>query len=304
MFIHTMKNTIKIISYFAIVSVLLGTIGTAEVSAQTLQQRDDAAKALYNQARQQYLNEVGFYKSARQDFQNALAKYLQFKTAANKAAMENTARNFLEKSVSSLIKRLETIKNWVANRGALSETEKQEITAEIDKDIAWLQERSSKIQMASPEAVKNEAKTVRTYWKTHRVRVKRITGRIQAARINFLIAKAENFSAEVAKKIEELNAGGKDTSQLESWLNDFNQKITLAKQKYEAAKAKFQEIKGEPGFDPVTELSQADQLFRQGNQFVKEANQYIREAHAQLVKIVKEMKRMSKEITPETETTQ
>jgi len=186
----------------------------------------------------------------------------------------------------------------VVNRQALPESERQAIAAEIDQDIAWLNDRLSKIQTDSPEQLKEEAKTIRQYWKTHRVRVKRIIGEVWAARINFAIGKTENLASKVSAKITELKAAGKDTSQLEAWLADFNQKLALAKEKYAAAKAKFQEIKGEPGFDPLTELSQADQLFQAGHQFIIQANQYLKEAHAQLVKIIKEMKKMGQTITP------
>jgi len=286
-----MKNILKIAILSAVLFVLAGVIGTTSFG-QTLKERDEAAKAKYQQAWGQYQKEVNFYKSARQDFLNAKTKYQQFKNAENKKALEDAARNYLEKAVTSLIKRLETIKNWVSNRGALPESEKQAIIAEIDQDINWLNERLPKIQTASPDQIKEEAKTVRQYWKTHRVRVKRIIGEVWAARINFVIGKAESFSSKVSAKIDELKAAGKDTSQLEAWLADFNQKLALAKEKYAAAKAKFQEIKGEPGFDPLTELNQANQLFQEGHQFIIQANQYIKEAHAQLVKIVKEMRKI------------
>lgn len=291
-----MTKTTKIITTFAILAILVGLTGQSVLALTPLKERDEKAKVRYQEARGQYQKEVNFYKNARQDFLNARAKYQQFKNAENKKALEGAARNYLEKAVNSLIKRLETIKNWVSNRGALPDSEKQAIIAEIDQDIAWLQERLPKIQTASSEAIKEEAKTVRTYWKTHRARVKSIIGQIWAARINFLITKAESFSAKVSAKIEELKAAGKDTSQLETWLADFNQKLALAKQKYEAAKEKFKAIKGEPGFDPITELAEADRLFRQGHQFIKEANQYIRQAHAQLVQIVKEMRKLGAEV--------
>ncbi len=63
-----------------------------------------------------------------------------------------------------MIKRLETVKNWVSNRRALSETERSSVIAEIDKDINWLQERAGKIQTADPSRIKEEAKIVRQYW--------------------------------------------------------------------------------------------------------------------------------------------
>lgn len=277
-----MNKRTKIISAIVMLVIFVGLMGQS-ASALTLKERDERAKAKYQEARGQYQKEVNFYKSARQNFLNARTKYQQFKSAENKKALEDAARNYLEKAVNSLIRRLETIKNWVANRGALPESEKQAIIAEIDQDISWLQERLSKIQTASPEAIKEEAKVVRDYWKNHRAKVKRIIGQIWAARISFVITKAEGFGTKVDAKIQELKAAGKDTTKLEAWLADFNQKLDLAKQKYEAAKEKFRAI---------SNLAEANQLFREGHQLIKEANQYIRQAHAQLVQIVKEMRKM------------
>jgi len=292
-----MKNSLKTTILFIVLFLLIGATETT-VFAKTLKERDANAKAKYQQAWGQYQKEINFYKNARQDFLNAKTKYQQFKNAANKKALEDAARNYLEKTINSLIKRLEAIKNWVSNRGALEESEKQAIITEINQDINWLNEKLSKIQNASPDQIKEEAKAVRQYWKTHRIRIKRIIGEVWAARINFVIGRAESFSSKVKTKIDELKASGKDTTQLEAWLVDFNQKLALAKEKYAAAKAKFQEIKGEPGFDPITEFNQANQLFKEGHQFIIQANQYIKEAHAQLVKIVKEMRKLGQAITP------
>lgn len=285
-----MNKKTKIISTIAMLTILVGLMGQS-ASALTLKERYERVKAKYQEAFGQYQKEVNFYKSARQNFLNLRTKYQQFKNAENKKALENAAKNYLEKAVNSLIRRLEAMKNWLANRSALPELEKQEIIAEIDQDISWLQERLPKIQTASPEAIKEEAKTVREYWKNHRAKVKRIIGQIWAARISFVITKAEDFGKRVEAKIQELKAAGRDISQLEVWLVDFNQKLDLAKQKYEAAKEKFRAI---------SNLAEADQLFREGHQFIKEANQYIRQAHAQLVQIVKEMRKMgpTTEVTP------
>lgn len=281
-----MTKTTRIITIITTLAIFVGLMEQSAL-ALTLKERDERAKAKYQQAHSQYQKEVNFYKSARQDFLNAKIKYQQFKNDENKKALEEAARNYLEKAVNSLTRRLEAIKNWVSNRGALPESDKQAIIAEIDQDINWLNQRIPNIQTASPQDIKEKAKRIRDYWKNHRVKVKKVIGLIWTARINFLITKAEGFSAKVKAKIEELKTAGKDTSQLEAWLDDFNQKLDLAKKKYEAAKEKFQAI---------SNLTEADQLFRQGHQFIKEANQYIKQAHTQLVQIVKEMRKLGGEI--------
>lgn len=271
-----------------IISSLMGIFAlsafTQIASAVSLEEQNQKTKQRYKNAMQQYQKEVNFYKSARQNFLDAHNKYQKFKNVENKKALEDMAKNYLEKAVSSLAKRLESIKIWISNRRSISEEDRDKIIAEINKDTNWLNERALKIESATPQQIKEEAEEIRNYWKNHRASVKRITGKIQAARINYIIAKGENISERISQKINELKDAGKDTAQLELWLEDYNEKINLTKKKYEAAKNKFQAI---------TNLINADSLFKEGNKFIHEANQYIRQAYELLNKIVKEMKSIS-----------
>ena len=275
----------KIIGPFLILIFVLG-FAISTVAAQSLKERDAEAKNRYNQAKDQYQKEVNFYKNAREDYLNARTKFQQFRNAENKEALEDAARTFLEKAVSSLIKRLETVKTWVSNKKTLSEDKKKEIIVLLDSDINWLNQTLTKIKNATPEQIKEEAKAVSDYWKKHRGEMKGIVGEIWSARVDYVITKAESFSAKAQDKINQLKETGKDTSELEVWLSDFNQKINLAKKKNEAARAKFKAI---------SSLADFDQLFKQGHQFIKEADKYIREAHSQLVKIVQELKKTNTE---------
>ncbi len=197
--------------------------------------------------------------------------------------------------------KLEALKNWVSNKRALSEDQRQLISAEIDKDIAWLNEKASGMAGLTPEQIKNTAKEIRQYWRTHRIRMKKITGQILAARVNFVIEKSEDFPDKISVKIEELKSAGKDTANLETWLMEFRNRIALAKEKYEAAKVNFSEIKSEAGADFENELKAADDLFKAGHQSVKEANQHIKDAYAKLRQIVNEMKKAGKAVEPPVE---
>lgn len=279
----TMKNLNKAIICCLVGVMVLGLFASA-ASAKTLRERDQEARAKYQTARQQYLKEVNWWKTSRQQFQQAGTKYRQFKNAENKAAYEEQARVFLEKTVNVLIRKLESLKNWVSNRRALPESERQAIVAEIEQDINWLENKKPGIATASPAQIKEKAKEIREYWKNHRVKVKRIIGQIWAARLSWAIERFETVSSKIAAKIGELKAAGKDTSQLEAWLTDLNQKIEIAKEKRDRAREKYQAI---------SSLADANQLFKQAHQFIKEANQYLRDAHQKLVDIVKEMKRLA-----------
>lgn len=287
-----MKNSIKIIGLLIALAVLAGS-SNLTANALTLQERDAAAKAAYQKAKNQYAAEVNFYKTTRQQFLDAKDKYQKFKNSDNKAAYETQARAYLEKIIDVLIKKLETIKVWVSNRQTISETEKQNIISEIDSDISKLNQMKVGIDTATPDQIVAKAKEVRAYWDSHRSFVKMIVGQIWGARINFLITKAENLASKIDTKIQELKAAGTDTANLEAWLADFNQKIATAKEKKAAADVKFQAINS---------LASADQLFREGHQFILDADKYIREAHAALVKIVQEMKKVATKTSTPTPT--
>lgn len=277
-----MNRTSKMIGVtaFALAMVVLGG---GYASAQTLKEQDAAAKAQYQAAQKSYQNAVGAYTSARQGFLSAKDKYQQSKNAQDKTTLEQKAKEFLSNAVTAVIRRLEALRNKIEHMPNISEADRAALIAEIDNELNWLKDRQTKISIATPVQLKEEAKTVREYWKNIRVVVKRVTGEAMAARINAVIAKADGFSVRISAKITELKAAGKDTAQLEVWLADFDQKVVLAKGKYAAAKAKFAAI---------SSLADADKLFREGHQFIKDADQYIKQAHAQLVQIVKEMKKI------------
>lgn len=278
-----MKKIINIIG-FAVILALFAVSMAGKATAQTPEENYSAVKISYQ-------NEVNSYKTARQQFLTAKSNYLKLKNATNKKAYEDQARAYLAKTVDALTKRLEVIKVWVSDRKAISEIEKQSIITEIDSDISTLASIKTGIDTASPAQIISKAKEIRAYWVKHRVFVKRITGQVWNARVSYVISQAENVSDKIETTIQELKTSGKNTSALELWLADFNQKIAEAKEKNELAKAKFQAINS---------LDDMDQFFKEGHQFVLDAGQYIRDAHSRLVEIVKEIRAKAKTVETST----
>lgn len=284
----------KILSITALTLAMF--IAAGSVSAQTLKEKDAKARTQYKAAQQAYQTAVNGYKNAQQDFKTAKDKYQKSKNIQDKSVLEEKSKKFLQNAVDAMIKHLEALKNKVTNMSGIDDADRTSIIAEIDTDLNWLKDRQSKIETATSAQIKEEVKTVKEYWKNIRLTVKKVTGRLLAARINTVIIKADSVSTQVSAKITELKAAGKDVSKLEAWLTDYNAKVALAKEKYEAAKVKFNAIKGEPGPDFVAELKEADKLFKEGHQFVKEANKYIKDAYVVLKQIIKEMRSMGQNV--------
>lgn len=286
-----MNNSIKVFTTLFFLAISAAVAISAH--AETLSEQDAQAVKKYQQARQTYLNEVEFYKGARQELLNARQKYDQYRSAQDKAVLEQKAKEFLKSAVLTIMRRLEVLRNKAENVRGISDSDRALVLVEIDKDMDWLKDRQGKIDSATPAQIKEQAKAALDHWKDIRIAAKRITGEILAARIDFVIGKAESLSIQVSAKITELKSSGKDTSKLETWLSDLNQKIALAKEKYELAKTKFQAI---------SNLAAADRLFQEGHQFIKDADQYIRQARTQLVQIIKEMKKIGAETIPSSAT--
>ncbi|MFH1657637.1 MAG: hypothetical protein ABH919_04165 [bacterium] len=265
-----------------IIGFLLVTLATVSVvSAEDAREADRQAREKYQTAQNAYMSEVNFYKNARQQFQTVKEKYRKSKKTEDGESLETEAKTLLKSMIRVTIKKLEAIRNKPAHLRGISEVERQSLLAEIDEDINWLKQKEQNIDSATPEQIREEAKAVKEYWKNVRITLKRVTGQLLAARINFIINKADSASQKIAVKIEQLKSAGHDTSSLEAQLGDFDDKVNLAESKYSAAKEKFQSI---------STVEKADNLFKQGHQFIKEANAYVREAHKILVNIVKDIK--------------
>ena len=270
-----MKGHSKILLFFSLLGLVFSSF-LPTVWAQNWRQLDQQARQRYQAARQQYLKEVNFYRSARQQFMTARDKFKKFKNRPELRSMyEEQAR-----------KRLEAIKNWISNRPGIDEDERANIIAELDQDISWLKEQETKVDDATVEEIRADAREVRQYWRQHRWKVKRVVGQIWSARLDYALQRFEQAADKAEEKINALKDTGYDTSELENLLADFRAKLELARQKYEQAKEKYQQI---------SSLEEADQLFREVRQFIQEANQYLREAHQRLGEIIEKMKQAKQE---------
>jgi len=268
---------------FCAVAAALLVIGVSPLASAVLAEQDQAAVQKWNAAKEAYQAAVQAYKQAREDWIAARDALRQFRDAPHTQAALEKARTFLLKGIDRLVKYLEWIRARAEVVGGITEGERTAVLAEIDSDITGLNNLKPAVEAAADRTqLAESAKKIRDQWLEVRPGAKRIVGQILAAKINYVLEKAENVSARISEKISALKTAGKDTSALEDWLAKFNNNINLAREKYEAAKQKFQAI---------SSVQDADALFREGHQFIKDAAQYLREAHAALKEIVKELRK-------------
>jgi len=277
-----MSNRMSKVGAILVLAVFLLGMASA-VSAQPLKQWDEVAKEKYNNAKTEYLKLKSFYEDARQDWITARDKYIAYKNAENLENALEKGKDFLLKADKVLAGYLEMVSTYVEGEPSLSDTEREKIISELDSYIRWLEEKQPEIESATTKKeLVDIAKTVRNKWQEIRPATKRIVGQVMNAKVLWVINNAETASVKVEDAIEQLKEQGKDTTGLEACLDDFNTKIDLAKEKHQAAKEKYAEIRN---------VRDADKLFREGNAFVEEASQYLRSAYEDLREIVKELKK-------------
>ncbi len=277
-----MSNRRSKVGAILVMAVFLLGMASA-VSAQHLKPWDEAAKEKYNTAKTEYKKLKSFYEDARQDWITARNKYVAYKTAENLENALEKGKDFLLKADKVLVGYLEMVSTYVEGEPGLSDREREEIISELDSYIRWLEEKQPEIENATTKKELTDiAITVRNKWQEIRPATKRIVGQVMNAKVLWVINNAETASVKVGDEIEQLKEQGKDTTDLEAWLDDFNTKIDLAKEKHQAAKEKYAAIRN---------VRDADKLFREGNTFVDEANQYLRSAYEDLREIVKELRK-------------
>ncbi|MDI6884160.1 MAG: hypothetical protein QMD00_03355 [Hadesarchaea archaeon] len=268
------------------ISVLMLMVAVPAVSAGPYEE----AQEQYREARDAFWDAHSAWIHARDTFVDARAAWRQNRTDPTLIAnLREAARNTMLAADNMMIKRLEALKARVEATRGLSDNEKTTYKTEIDGYISWLQARQAEIQAAeNGQVLRSIAGTIRGYWASVRVRIKYIVGQILSRWVDAIVQKAEAFAGRIEAKIENLKDQGIDTSALEAWLADYNSKLALAEQKYDAAKAKFSQI---------SSVEDADELFREGVAFIKEGNSYIKDALKALRDIVSDMRNRGHTVT-------
>lgn len=276
-----MKKLNKLMLAFVALTISITALAPSMAFADTLQEKDQDLKENYENAKNKYQNENDFIRQARENYLQTKKVFEAYKNADNKKALEDAARKYIELIIQRMSRRLETIKTWANNRESLGDAEKQAIATEVNNDVAWLNTQLEKIPTATGEEIKSIINTIRGYWLIHASDLKKLIGQVESARVESAITKSQNFSDTVSSSIDKLKDEGKDTTQLEAWLDTYDKNIALAQDSYEKAQEKYKEIETGAEFDA---------MFKNFTAYLRGAQKYLIEAHNQLVQIVQELR--------------
>ena len=270
----------KIFAMLLIGMFVLSSVPFASAENQSWRAEEQRVVQEYNQLKQQYNTVKDEWKDSKAKYLVAKQKLKRFKqlTPEEQVIHFEEAQDFMIKTLGRMENYLKILQKW-SERVVKTTTEQDSVSSDIDNYLAEINMFKEKVEGAKTvEDLKYIGKEIKTFWKETRAKLKKIVGTILSEKVNKTILSAGRLSVRLHDKIDALDQKDKTVKEMQNLILNFDDKVTLAKEKYEKAKNSYSEIQT---------LSGANKIFGEANKFLREADRYLKDAHKDLRKLVK-----------------
>jgi len=173
------------------------------------------------------------YQNAKKEWRNTLQDLkTKRKTVAEeiREANLNKAKTLVERAIERAISRLQKIKDRISKMKTISN--KEEITAELDKKIKTLKELKEELQnVDSKDQLKTVVVKLRKNLAETRTYLKKIRDEILTSHITKTLSTLNKIATKLEQEISTLKTQGEETKNLESSLEEAKKLITQAQEK-------------------------------------------------------------------------
>ncbi|KAF5413885.1 MAG: hypothetical protein C5S49_07490 [Candidatus Methanogaster sp.] len=214
-------------------------------------------------------------RAGKGDLQRAREIYQDNRTPENQQMLMDVAKDNLLQMLDLMIERLKLLQEQIEFAEGDNVMVPVGASGNIDRSITRLESYKPEVQGADTEAdVRSVARSINKEWISIRKEILHYTKYMIAVRIYTYIEKAGNISDLLDAKIDELDGGGVDTTNLRQNLDAFNEKLVCVEENYELAK----------DATPDDEISskEVQQYIRNASRCIGEANQILRELFKEL----------------------
>jgi hypothetical protein len=262
-----MKQTLTI----ALVGAFIVSITLFAGPNVIAQSNDAAVVGNYAKVKEGYQNTLSEYRSSRSDFLSARNKYQKKSSAVSSEQLLEQAKKYIQKTIMTMSKYLEAMKVRVESMNAgIDEEKRNAIIAEINSDIAWLQEKLGQIERVTENsALVSISDSIREKWTPIRIKAKKYVGVLLSARTHQTISKLEQAKTKIEEYIVLLEEDDQEVGNIENILEELNEKLKVTK---------TQVTNAEKVFNRISSPDNMQSLFKQGKDFLTSANRYIRES--------------------------
>ncbi len=217
------------------------------------------------------------YKEAWEQYKEAKQKYVQahqkYRDLKNHMAFDH-AKRFLTNGCNFAERWLERFRIYVEH-SKIDDTKKQELLSEINEYISIIKDKRAKINDSqTPEELREAAREMRQAWNEIRLNLRAMVGQVVAFKLQVVIQKAEGVKVRLEERIQQYEAYGVDTTELEDILNEYSEHIQSANDSVSFALALYDQGKI---VEANNELRKATKEIREAFKDIKEFVHRLRE---------------------------
>lgn len=265
-----------------------GQQSTGELGPPTgqMDKKQQAFIKQYEKKKEAYQEQIQTQEAARQHFLELRNEFANSKEPEKqeetKMLMTKQVQNYLENTAETMIKRVENLEERVSGMPKLPAVGKEKITADLNQDTAWLNDKLAEAKSTNDAAALKEiAEDIRGYWKDHDLKVKQVVGYTMLGKIDAVAEKAENMADVVESKLEEFKTKGLDVANAEEYLEEYHDIIDAAKHKRAEAESKFSS-------------KDSAQAFQEGVKIVQDTKSLFVDVRDKMKDVLGEIKTLSK----------
>ncbi len=271
----------KQIAAMAMVAMML-VMAVPAATAQTWRESLREKREAWTSLKENFQNTATALATARLEFISARDAYRADKTAANLTTLGEKLKAWAQLAYAVRLGHLKALRARAEATQGLPEDNKTALMSELDGYISTVTNYGENIVATDNRRVKVELLfELRDYFDNISVRVKQITAELIVAGFRVMVERAEALASRVDAKIQELKDNGVNTTELETWLANYNENIQLAYERLENADAKI---------DEITDNLTYRELFKVAAAHVRAALAYTKDALRSLKDIILKMR--------------
>ena len=248
-------------------------------------ERIENARGKLKQAEETFARAVNAHKEAREKaakLKDVLKECESSETDECRQKLvshKEDTKTFLLNAADAIIAQLEKIKARVQSSEDLSEEEATELLNRIDAQIAKVREARASVEALTSESsradIKDAAKQIREIWGNIKHNVAKDAERLIHSRIGGIIVRSKHLETKLNRILERMAENGKDTSSVESLVDEFNSALDEAKQYYDQAIEKFKS-------KDEASVKEAQELRNKAHLALKKAHETLKQIHREL----------------------
>jgi len=239
----------------------------------------------YNRAYNDYIYIYNQYRLAHTDYVAARQAFIAYKTLTSKTEALGKTLKMLQLRDEATRTYLAALRMKLAEMTGISNYEQNILYLKLDTEVNWyIKHRNELTSAGSLEDLVNSSRKAQDKYQETEVLIYQALGTILASKETTLRENSKQQIEILKGKVAEIRQrGDKETTILERWLLEAENRLTRSQEKQFAAQQILAKIKSYDQ-DKIQSYNQAQFTLEESHQYLKEANSYLKE-------LIREVKR-------------